>query len=175
MLSVALLIVLAVILTPKLSANFPIKRQRTLNTFLQQTEQNQAIDAREFWQFREFYSPGHFFLAKDGNAIENIPYVDSLKIKQQVISDQSYFVSSNMQSIDGLTTSSSLSAIMRLPQTSFLIKKNTLVVYKTPHTVVMAFLLPPSVLKTTNGFLYKTPDSELQGKYWVDISVVKTN
>lgn len=173
--TVVLLIVLAALFIPKLSANFPPKQQHALSTFLQHTQQTQEIDSREFWQFREFYSPGHFFLAKDNYSDKIVPQIMSLEADLNKIVENSYFVSPNMQSIDGLTTAKSLSSIMKLPKATILIKKDTLVVYKTPDNVVIAFLLPPSILKTTNGFLYKLPDSELQGKNWVDISVIKTN
>jgi len=37
-----------------------VKRQQMLNHFISTIKENNDIDAKEFWKFREFYSPGFF-------------------------------------------------------------------------------------------------------------------
>ena len=61
------IVVLFIVLSPKVSSLLlPFKSEAILNDFINKTKIAGAINPQEYWQFREFYSPGYFTFAKQG-------------------------------------------------------------------------------------------------------------
>src|SRR3989344_1180556 len=62
-----ILIISTLTLLPKLSSKvFPKEQSKMLKTFISLVVKNQSINPQEYWEFREFYSPGFFTFSKTG-------------------------------------------------------------------------------------------------------------
>lgn len=164
------LVVCMLFLIPKLSTLvLPQKQTYSLNQFLKQTEITKAVNPQQFWQFREFYSPGYF--QAQSNHIDN----SGVSFKDSGISQAKYFTSSKIQSIDALITASSLSATLQVKDIKkIILQTDTILLVQRQHDFVLAFILPQSEMEKANGlFNYQEDTDILNGKNWIDISIIK--
>jgi hypothetical protein len=186
LLSILLIIVLFVgfsILVPKTAADlYSQKRQILWNDFYANLKTKDSIDPRNFWRFREFYSPGSFIFDRKGISDTNLS-VDTAKIGI----NKSYFGkdlvflrydSKRMSSIDSLTDRSSIDLISN----SFAIKNENIILKKSDYLLIkkneknylLIFILPESEMERANGYFdYLEKDKALvKGKYWLDMTLI---
>ena len=166
-----LIFVLFFFLQPKMAAAiFPSIREARKTEFLKKVEEAGQINPQEFWQFREFYSPGSFTF--------NEKYVDvasGLQLKK--MSDLPFprvvllsFTSANSQSRDSLIFPEEWANVVSAQ------KINSLkIIFQTPHSYIyndgdqtkILFIKPISEMMTANGFfLYTDQEKEKFKKYY---------
>ena len=143
------------------------------------------MDPREYWQFREFYSPGSFNFSRTGITESllknkqteiNIPY-DQNEIDLTFLA----FTSPKLLSLDMLTKENDLNKIIdinTLKKTNVLfMNKNSLIYQKSSGRIIIIFLRNESDMKNANGFFdYQDKDKNITaGENWLNITSLTTN
>jgi len=133
----------------------PFIREYRLSSFVRNTIEHNAISAQEFWQLREFYSPGVIQFDK-----RNIVFT----------SDK---ITSHEFLVDKKTTLQSLLPNEKNWHISY---KNTNELIATSGTDTLVYFIKPiSEMAQANGFFdYKDKDKKLlEGKNWYVVTVIK--
>jgi hypothetical protein len=178
------IIVLFTILSPKVSSLlFPFKRQAVLNEFINKTKTAGTVNGQEYWQFREFYSPGYFTFSRTGiteSLINNAVTKIGIKYSQNEVDWTGLFFSSQrLNSLDMLTKQSSLNKLIDQKQFQkgkvIFMSSNSLIYQEDPKTVKIIFLLSNSEMQKANGFFaYQDKDKQLTtGENWFNITSLK--
>lgn len=147
---------------------FPFKRTKMLNSFLTKIDTTKRIDAREFWQFREFYYPGSLTVDKKGIKDPASPTIP--------LAYESYlftvFRSSKITSYEYLVTKNTLDLIVPNSDEWKKFPNSSLVYKSADDSISLVFIMPISEMVKANGFLdYKDKDKKLlEGKYWMVIT-----
>lgn len=173
-----------ILLSPKISAElFSFKRQVILNEFIAKTKAN-GIDPREYWKFREFYSPGYFTFSRTG--IESAKLTETQKeigVKyngKNIDLTFLVFTSPKVKSLDMLTKEMDLSKIIdqkKLPQSNIVFINKTGIIYRDgPNILKSVFLFSNSEMKKANGFFdYSERDKMLTaGENWFNVTSITT-
>ena len=169
-----LLLVAGILLIPKVSARLlPYNRSNEITTFVQQVRQTKQVNPQAFWELREFYSPGYFRVEKNGIEISH----DQLSfVKRSTPLPFSFFTAPLTKSYDFLVPQSSLSAYISHPYTKILVQTPTLLISQGTDNTLIAFILPTSELLKANGFFKFSEDKKLlEGKYWLDVTLLRGN
>ena len=171
------------LLQPKISTwLFPFKRQTIWQGFIQKVEKDKKIDARSFWEFREFYNPGSFVFERDGLSQKKVnEQLNNLRIS---LSGNTFSIpfllynSGKMESLELLVTTNELNKIINnLNITKNVIyKDSSSIIYKErENTVKIIFIKPTDEMVTANGFYnYRNKDDVkiYKDKYWLSISKI---
>ena len=171
-------------LSPKISSQvFPFKRQAILNEFINATKQRGSIDPQEYWQFREFYSPGYFIFSRTGiekSSVQQSNEKIGIKYDEKQLSLTFLVFSSPLaNSLDILTTESDLNKIVDLKQFSkenfIFADKNSLIYREDSRTIKIIFLMDNSKMRIANGYFdYGEKDKLLvENKNWFNVTVIK--
>ena len=186
-LSIIAIIILFVgfsILQPKVSSRLLVqKRQILWSNFYTNLKSTKNIDSKNFWEFREFYSPGSFLFERDGLSREEVLKVlKGMKISSTHTENDLHFLayrSDYISSIEVLTKEKSIDSFIKdyylISEGDLLLRgKNYILLKQNPKKVLLIFLLPESEMKKANGFFdYQEKDKELvRGKYWLDITLI---
>lgn len=147
-----------------------------LQTLLDDIEQP-SFSMREFWQFREFYSPGTFSFNTD--AIFLAGALQFLPSKAQSVSLLT-FRSSKIDSEESILTESLASSVFANRKSSFqsaqvLFESNDTLVLKTADAKLhLYFLKKPSEFFQTVGFFDfgKVERQMLENKLWLDETTI---
>ena len=177
---------LFIILSPKVSSLlFPFKSQAVLNEFINKTKTEGTINPQEYWQFREFYSPGYFTFSRTGiseSLIDNAVKEIGIKYnRKEVDLTDLFFSSQRLNSLDMLTNQSSLNKLIDQKQFQkekvIFMSSNSLIYQEDPKTIKIVFLLSNSDMQRANGFFdYQDKDKQLiEGENWFDITSIKIN
>ncbi len=180
------IVVLFVVLSPKVSSLLlPFKREAILNEFINKTKVAGAINPQEYWQFREFYSPGYFTFSKTGitrTLIENAAGKIGIRYDQEKIDlIDLLFSSQKLSSLDMLTKQSSLSAVFDKKQFQngkiLFSNKNSLIYQVDAKTIKIIFLLTNKDMQKANGFFdYTNIDKKItEGENWFNITSLTKN
>lgn len=180
------IVVLFIVLSPKVSSLLlPFKREAILNEFINKTKASGAINPQEYWQFREFYSPGYFTFAKTGisnSLMKNAAGKIGIKYDQKTIDlTDLLFSSQKLSSLDMLTKQSSLSAVSDKKQFQngkiLFSNKNSLIYQVNAKTIKIVFLLTNNDMKRANGFFdYTDIDKKItEGENWFNITSLTKN
>ena len=181
-----LIIILLVVFSPKVSSLlFPFKRQAILNEFINKTKTEGTINPQEYWQFREFYSPGYFTFSREGiakslslNAAKEI----SVKYNEKEINlTYSFFSSQRLNSLDMLTKQLNLNKLIDQKQFRkekiIFMGKNSLIYKEDASTMEIVFLLSNADMQKANGFFnYQDKDRKITtGENWFNVTSLKTD
>jgi hypothetical protein len=185
-LSLIVLVVFA-LLQPKLSSwLFPQKRAMILKEFLQDTQRKNTIDARKFWEFREFYYPGYFVFERDGLPTDRVnkrkAELDITIHPQSVLHPFLLYTSGKLNSLDFLVSANSIDMVIDTTK----IKKDSIVhrtpseiiYYDDPETLKIVFIKSDEEMVKANGYLNYRNAADVkvyEGKYWLSISSVQVN
>lgn len=161
---------------------FPFKRELLLKNFLTKVLAEKKVDAQAYWEFREFYSPGSFDYSTKGlnkNILDGTTRNNHLLVSKKDI-DRIFlnFKSSQIISFDMLTTSATLSAIVRpdtlLDKEILLQNRDTIIYREKAGNILILFLKSRDEMKTANGFFdYRDIDKDLvKNKNWVNITSI---
>lgn len=150
----------------------PQKRAALLQNFINDMQKKQDIDLRQYWEFREFYSPGSFNYEKNGLFNKNDMRIMSLISQDPSVTPKLLFSSERVTSIGGRTKVKKLSAKNSYP--NILLQTSSLVLSENETTIFLIFLKPVSEVKKANGFLqYEQTHDEKQGDLWLEITTIQ--
>ena len=175
---------LFVVLSPKVSSLLlPFKRQVILNDFINKTKMAGVINSTDYWQFREFYSPGYFIYSKNGieqSVLKSVIKKIGIDYPQKTIDSSFLFFSSPwLNSLDMLTKQVKLDKVIDLRRISkesiIFVGKNCLIYRSDPSTIKIVFLLRSADMQKVSGISdYQDPQS-MKGENWLNITSLKTN
>jgi hypothetical protein len=164
-------------LVPKIAVRIqPQIRQQQLAAFITKLKTENAIDARGFWQFREFYAPGSFTYPAQtadlaaGLILKNAP---RCTFKTPIL----YYYSANMVSQESIVSEHDWQqylAVRLNPSDRVILKNETTLFYQeTNGTYHLVFAKPGSEMMRTNGFYsYTEPETaQMRHSYWISESV----
>lgn len=162
-----------ILFVPKVSSILiPQKRAALLQNFINDMQKKQDIDLRQYWEFREFYSPGSFNYEKNGLFNKNDMRIMSLISQDPSVTPKLLFSSERVTSIGGRTKVKKLSAKNSYP--NILLQTSSLVLSENETTIFLIFLKPVSEVKKANGFLqYEQTHDEKQGDLWLEITTIQ--
>jgi hypothetical protein len=180
------ILALFVILSPKVSSLlFPLKRQTVLNEFISKTKAEGLINSQEYWQFREFYSPGYFTFSRTGIAeslAEKATIGIGVKYNQKEVDlIDLYFSSQKLSSLDMLTKQSNLNSIVDQKQfqnEKLIFMNNNSAIYQDgSKNIKIIFLLTNAEMQKANGFFdYTDKDKQItEGENWLNITSLSEN
>jgi len=142
------------LLQPRVSNMVPFIRELRLSSFIRNTIKNNAISAQEFWQLREFYSPGVIQFNK-----QNLIFISNKIISHEVLVDKK----------------TSLQALLpKMDNWHILYKKTNELIATSGNDTIIYFIKPISEMAQANGFFdYKDKDKKfLTGKYWYVYTII---
>lgn len=155
---------------PKVAALVTPKSQARLFKLIGETKTKNSVDIRDFWQFREFYSPGTY--TYNPNGVKIPPTLISLS-KPNMFKSVLSFSSPKLISVGGHTKLSSIPQTI-LPQgTSQILvnKPQTLLIKETQDSYLLIFVRSIMDEKKANGFLQHETDKDNEaGNYWLSIT-----
>ena len=143
------------LLQPRVSNTIPFIRKLQLTTFIKNTIKNNSISAQEFWQLREFYSPG------------------VIQVDKPNLTFTSNKITSHETLIDKAITLQSL-----LPKSSnwhVLYQKTNELIATSGNETFIYFIKPISEMVKANGFFdYKDKDKKLlENKSWYVVTKIQ--
>ncbi len=161
-------------------------RQTKIQNFIENVRSTQAIDGLEFWETREFYSPGSFKYSHDGFSNQDIaPILKELNVTMKPDVDRIPFLmyrSDKWISADFLVNSSTIADHVTKKQSNNKQLDNKIVMntstewvyYEDENTLVIIFTKNIEEMQKSNGYFdYPGHDKEyLKDKYWLSISKV---
>lgn len=174
---ISVIFLLAFLLQPKITPLlFPQRRIVLLENFITKIQSNNTVNIKDYWEFREFYSPGNFIYDPSG-----IKEINS----KNVITDQTlfsnnpdfhpilFFKSANMTSIGGLTQVKSLPPTNNLEIKSIYLKSDDTIVYKAKNdNTILIMFKPINEIKKANGFIHKSKEILNAKKYWYEVAII---
>lgn len=136
------------LLQPRVSNFIPLIREYRMQSFIKSTLKNDEISSQDFWQLREFYSPGTITFSN-----RNLEFKSQKSISKEVLVK-------NTSSLQTYTQS------MRNYRIIFQ-KKNEIIAEKN-GIIFINFIKPVAEMKKTNGFFdYEDKDKALlKDKAW---------
>lgn len=183
LLLIGIIIVSFVILQPKISTwLLPLKRQIIWQGFINEVQKNKKIDAKKFWEFREFYNPGSFIFERDGLSKKQT----SDQFKELGVSFTGavalpflIYDSGKMQSMELLVVNKDLNQLLENLNTgkNIIYKDDSSVIYhNADKTAEIIFIKPTEEMVTANGFFnYRNKDDVkvYKDRYWLSISRIE--
>jgi hypothetical protein len=174
------------ILQPKASSIiYEQKREVLLNDFKEDLKNNNELDTKKFWEFREFYSPGHFVYRRDGLSKDIVKdFTQRVDIPGSVIVREYFFLKFNSPRIESIESLSEIKSFDKIMATLDLKNKkvlkqgvNYILLEIGSNDVLLIFLGDYEDLKKTNGFFdYTEEDKALtEDKNWLVISLITTD
>ena len=175
---------LFVVLSPKISSIlFPLKRQAILNDFINKTKTAGVINPRDYWEFREFYSPGYFTYSKAGLAkslAKNAQKEIGINYDEKTINSTFLFFSSRwLNSLDMLTQKTDLNKIVdsgKIPKKDIIFAGKNCLIYKVDaNTIKMAYLLSTNQMQEVSGISDYEDSKSIGGKNWFNVTSLRTD
>ena len=144
------------LLQPHMSSCIPFVRELRLSSFLNHTIKNNAISTQEFWQLREFYSPGVIQFIKP-----NLTFTSDRILSHETL------INNNVSLEDLLPRSSHLQHIVYR-------KKNELIVTSN-NDIFVYFIKPISEMIKANAYFDNkdTDEKLLKNKNWYVVTRIK--
>lgn len=179
-----IIVVTFVIFQPKVASSlFQPKRTMLLDTYITAVKTQPTFNPQTYWEFREFYSPGHFLYEKTGLPKEMLNEFLShspISVQQKhFITPFLSFKSPYLESIDGLTLAKSIDEIIdsnRLNPQDIVAKNKQALLYRYENDkLLLIFVLSGDEMKKANGFFdYREADKEfVKGKNWLNITYIQ--
>lgn len=170
--------VLFIILNPKISADTQKSRQvEKMSQLIESIESSKTIDPKNYWEFREFYSKGNFRFNKAGIDRSTIDEDLLELLPKDETTPYLLFNSDGLQSIDSLTSYSSLTQILlpMIESGNVIYQDDFTLVFQDKQNTYLIFLKPYSDFENTSGFFehwggIEFPTDKL---YWLNITQFK--
>ncbi|NMB56783.1 hypothetical protein GYA19_02490 [Candidatus Beckwithbacteria bacterium] len=161
---------------PKLTNKiFAFKRKAYLNNFLEKVKNEQKIDPKAFWQFREFYSSGFFDFNKTNIEISSIlQFYNLVNDKNDILT----FNSQYLKSIESIVNSLNFFDKKNLDCQNIIFEnKNSLICENKDKNINILFLKSIDEMKQVNGlFDYLGKEQKLlKDKYWLSQTTIYLN
>ncbi|PIV08470.1 hypothetical protein COW38_01900 [Candidatus Collierbacteria bacterium CG17_big_fil_post_rev_8_21_14_2_50_45_7] len=153
----------------------PTARTNYLDQLLQQTKSTKHLDPQKYWETREFYYPGVFYVFQDGLSIDNITdFVHQTGINLKLKGDFPILVykSPKWSSYESLVNTNQLADLVDLPSSTPIYQDSQTIIYQIDNKVLIFFIKPYDELKVTNGFIYTKEAILKDYYYWFGVSVI---
>jgi hypothetical protein len=154
--SLFLVLISYFLLQPRVSNIFPFIREYRLSSFIRNTIKNKNISTQEFWELREFYSPGSILLEKP-----NLTYTSAKIISYETL----------------VSKDNTLKTHISFKRDWHILYQNTNeLIASSGKTTYIYFIKPISEMSKANGFFdYKDQDKKLlETKNWyVETKILK--
>lgn len=154
---------------------FPSVRASYLGQLLTDTTNSSHLNPQKYWETREFYYPGVFYVFQDGLSSANI---DDFSKATGIAPVQPgsfpilVYNSPKWHSYEALVNTDDLSLIVKLPSSNPVYSDAETKIYVEGDKTFFFFIKSYDELKVTNGFIY-TKDQILKNyHYWFGVSVV---
>lgn len=143
------------LLQPRISNIIPFVREYRLSSFISHSKKNNSISAQEFWQLREFYSPGVILLNKP-----KLLFTSSKITSQETLIDKKI-------TLDEMLPKESDQQI--------LYKNGNEQISTDESAIYVYFIKPTTDMVQANGFFdYKDKDKKLlEGKSWYVSAIIQ--
>lgn len=140
---------------------FPEHRAMVLNNFLKSVQQKGGVDARDFWQFREEYSPGNFQFNHNFADVAGVLHLQKVASPSATLLE---FRSASLFSKDEVADKPFVlnfwpSMTQNQKQVLFS-NSSTQIFYDQSNVLRIIFIKPISEMKTANGFFDYTGQEE---------------
>lgn len=171
-------IIIFILLEPKVSSLFfPWRREAVLQSFEAKTQSKQQIEPQEFWEFREFYSPGYFIVDKNGLSTSELSANKNIFNLHGKYLPVDIFNSNKVKSLEALVESEKLTDFIRQPNIKSLLNSPNQIMYNSGNYLFVEFIMPISQMQKANGFFDYTGDDKemLKGKFWLSVSRIQEN
>ena len=157
-----------------MTAVFPALGYKKVEAFIDKVQQRKYLDVREYWEMREFASPGYF--RKDIHAsVASDTRFKELLIQYPFDNYTLLFTSQKLVSIGGLTTYEEAASLVNrnLEQTVVYSDQATVISTNNKKDIFITFMRPLSEMKKANGFLEKISIEDVGKKsYWLEIAKI---
>lgn len=154
---------------------FPAFRTAYLEQLIQSTKADFKLDAQRFWQTREFYYPGVFYVAGDGLAeshLRNLEKTTGLTLPSGDQYSILVYDSPKWQSYEALVDADSLQDVITLPDLPPIYEDGETHIYQQGDTTYIYFLKSYDELRTTNGFVYRDETNLSRYRAWFGVSKI---
>ncbi len=171
-----LIFLLFVAFSPRLpNYLFPSIRSQYLGRLLSSTKANSHLDSQKYWETREFYYPGVFYVYNDGlndNNLKDFTQKTGLELKTDGTFPIFVYSSPKWHSYEALVNSNVLSDLVSLPQSLPIYQDSETQIYQLEGKTLIYFIKSYDELKTTNGFIYTNNEKLRDYRYWFGVSVI---
>ena len=162
-----------ILLQPKLKTKlFRFNRQKTFNDFIEEVKKDNKIDAKVFWEFREFYSPGYFTFNKDYVKISSILQFYNLDENKN---DFLFFASDKLESTESIVKKiDSFNKNKDMCLEIIFEDKDSIICTQDNSEIKISFVKTVGEMMKANG-LFDYIDSEkklLKDKYWINETIL---
>lgn len=179
---IGLFFIFLILLPPTKTSILPFIFRQNFSDFIAQTISENKIDTQNFWQLREFASPGYFILKKEG--LDNETAREFIKNQKIEISTANLypfllFSSERWKSIEFLAKHNAWSLISSQLKNHcnilIFISPNEIICKRKNNSIIIAFIKSQKEMLKSNGFFdVKGRDGKIvEGNKWLVISVVK--
>jgi len=153
----------------------PFVREYRLSAFISNTIKAHHISAQEFWQLREFYSPGLGVLNKEG--VKTSDYSINYPFQLNNVGNPFFVYSSKHIQSSEYMVDASLNPLKILNDKAWktMFKTNNEYIFSNKNTTLIIFIKPVAEMKQANGFIaYGDQDKEfVKNKEWLVVSILK--
>lgn len=151
------------------------QRNSVYQQFITQVQNNGEIKAQDFWQFREFYSPGEFTYNPESVGVYQALRIIALPHPETTLMT---FTAPQLQSTDSIIESpaSYENKVSQVSQPLF--QNDTSTIWQSnENEVSIIFYKTIDEMMTANGFYDYQPAERalLQGKYWLNQTTLTRN
>jgi|GEM_PF-2645521 len=146
-----------------------------LNSLISKTQANRSLNPQQYWETREFYYPGVFYVFKDGLTDQNIADFESqtmLNLKRANTFPILVYSSTKLHSYESLVNTNQLLDLVNLPDATLLYEDGETKIMKNNGLTYIFFIKPYSELMVTNGFIYTKEEILKNYQFWFGVSVI---
>lgn len=158
---------------PKVSAKiFNFRQKNIWNNFINKIREKKEINALDFWEFREFYSPGYFQFNKANIEISSILQFYNLEKPKN---DFLFFTSDKLKSTESIVNDKNYFTKENLNCTEIIFENDNSILCKTKTGEIrIRFIKTIEDMKKANGLFdyIKSENELLEGKFWLNETVI---
>lgn len=150
-------------------------RMSSLNHLLTATSESNHLDPQKYWETREFYYPGVFYVFQDGLTQAHFDQFSKntrITLKTESTFPILYYNSPKWQSYEALVSTNNLVDLTTLPLEQPLYQDSETKIYQVDGKTIIYFIKNYDELKITNGFIYTKEAILKKYLYWFGVSVI---
>ncbi len=154
---------------------FAPMRNYDMQNLIKKTSLKKHLDPQKYWETREFYYPGVFYVYQDGLTNANIDSFTKLTgIAPLQVGSFPILVynSSKWQSYEALVNTDKIEDVVKLPSSTPIYSDSETKIYAEGDKTYFFFIKSYEELKVTNGFIYTKDEILKNYHYWFGMSVV---
>ena len=154
---------------------FPSARSASVSHMLDSAKNQNHLDSQLYWETREFYYPGVFYVYRDGledKHIAGFTKDTGLNLQTEGTFPILVYKSNKWMSYESLVNTSDLGKLVDVVGSTVLYEDKETKILKDGDRTYIYFIKNYDELKTTNGFIYTKEEILKDYRYWFGVSVV---